>query len=276
MPEPEQSTSDRELVRSTRFCTLDADISFKSCDNVLFCVHRKNLDTHSEAFGPPDGVTNAPGDQSVPLSETAQILELIFQFMYPMRQPELKKVDFMTLASLSETAEKYQVYSAMEICKLHMEAAIPKHPFEVLCYAAKHGYVDTVDAAVSHAMAMSLEQACSKLTPAMYISWTRYYGMWAHTLEYAHRIVGPNSHGPTTSCESWRRIFGNISFCLGGNPSSLHNLDQVFSSDIRQQPTTTPTTPVVVTCTICSNGIITWRRLVEDQVKALPKFSTFL
>ena len=37
----------------------------------------------------------------------------------------------------------------------------------------KHGYVDVVDVAVSHAMAMPLEQAYLKLTPAMYISWVR-------------------------------------------------------------------------------------------------------
>ena len=52
------------------------------------------------------------------------MLELVFQYMYPMRQPDLKKVDFTTLVSLSETVEKYQVFSAMEICKVRMECVL--------------------------------------------------------------------------------------------------------------------------------------------------------
>jgi hypothetical protein len=78
------------------------------------------LDVHSEGFGPPNG-TITEEDQVVALPETAVVLELIFQFMYPMRQPDLKRVEFSTLTSLSETAEKYQVFSAMEICKFRME-----------------------------------------------------------------------------------------------------------------------------------------------------------
>jgi hypothetical protein len=54
-----------------------------------------------------------------------------------------------------------------------IRAAIPKHPFEVLCYATKHGYADMMDAAVIHATGMSLEQAHSNLTPSMYIAWVR-------------------------------------------------------------------------------------------------------
>jgi len=79
---------------------------------------------HSEGFGPPDGTTTTREDQIVTLSETAVVLELIFQFMYPMRQPDLKKVEFSTLKSLSETAEKYQVFSAMEMCKCRMEYVV--------------------------------------------------------------------------------------------------------------------------------------------------------
>jgi hypothetical protein len=105
-------------------CASDADITFKSCDGILFKVHRKYLDAHSEGFGPPNGCTTVEEDEIVTLSETAQVLELVFQYMYPMRQPDLKKVDFTTLVSLSETVEKYQVFSAMEICKVRMECVL--------------------------------------------------------------------------------------------------------------------------------------------------------
>jgi hypothetical protein len=108
-------------LSKTPVCASDADITFKSCDDVLFKVHRKFLDAHSEGFGPPNGCTTVAEDEIVTLSETSQVLELVFQYMYPMRQPDLKKIDYTTLVSLSETVEKYQVFSALEVCKLRME-----------------------------------------------------------------------------------------------------------------------------------------------------------
>ena len=113
-------------------CAADADITFKSCDEVLFKVYRKYLDAHSEGFGPPNGCTTVAEDEIVTLSETAQVLELVFQFMYPMRQPDLKKVDYTALVSLSETVEKYQVLSAMEVCKLRMEYILVFHNYTLL------------------------------------------------------------------------------------------------------------------------------------------------
>lgn len=127
------------------------------------------------------------------LSETAQVLELVFQYMYPMRQPDLKKVDYITLVALSETVEKYQVFSAMEICKLRMEcvlfyklqiilylscgfihrAQIPQHPFEVLSYAVKHGHADLVDMAAQTATGWYLSCAYKGLTPPVYVAWVR-------------------------------------------------------------------------------------------------------
>jgi hypothetical protein len=171
----------------------DGDVTFKSCDNIIFRVCRKNLDTHSEGFGPPERVTADPEDNPVALPETALVLELLFQYMHPMRQPELKKIPFETLASLSEAVEKYQVFSAMEICKLYMvyvrlsnlvlsliskwcemiRAAIPIHPFEVLSYAAKHGYTELMDIAEEQATGMSLEDAYVGLTLEMFVAWVR-------------------------------------------------------------------------------------------------------
>jgi hypothetical protein len=97
----------------------DADVTFESCDQIIFKVHRKNLETHSEGFAPPDG-TSSP-NEVVLLAERADVLELLFQYIYPLRQPNLKTIEFEVLSRLSEAAEKYQVYSAMEICSVRME-----------------------------------------------------------------------------------------------------------------------------------------------------------
>lgn len=104
-------------------CARDADITFLSSDNVYFRLHRINLDTHSEGFSPPSS-TLSPVREAVPLTETSAVLELLFQFMYPQVQPDLDTVPFETLAGLAEAAEKYQVYAALQLIKIHMMCAI--------------------------------------------------------------------------------------------------------------------------------------------------------
>jgi hypothetical protein len=73
---------------------------------------------HAGAFplanlGTPIGVVN--------LTEESPVLELLFQFIYPMRHPNLSSIPFETLTDLAYTAEKYKVYSAMSICNVYMQ-----------------------------------------------------------------------------------------------------------------------------------------------------------
>jgi hypothetical protein len=84
----------------------DADITFRSSDGVIFRVHSKNLETHSDGF-PPSTLCKS-SSELVDLSEPAETLNLLFQYMYPQRQPDLNNIAFPLLADLSEAAEKYQ------------------------------------------------------------------------------------------------------------------------------------------------------------------------
>ena len=93
-------------------------MTFRSCDGMLFKVHRSNLASVSEGFSPPPGTDSR--DEIVPLTESGDTLELLFQFMYPRRQPDLKKMEFKQLAELAEAAEKYQVFAAMGVCNIYM------------------------------------------------------------------------------------------------------------------------------------------------------------
>jgi hypothetical protein len=99
----------------------DADVIFQSCDGILFGIHRPNLQTNTEGFPPPEIAT---GDEVVPLSESAATLELLFQFIYPRRHPGLDEIVFADLAALAEAAEKYQVFSAMNICRIRMRLVV--------------------------------------------------------------------------------------------------------------------------------------------------------
>jgi hypothetical protein len=60
------------------------------------------------------------GDEVVQLPESSATLDLLFRFCYPQRHPDLEKLDFDILAALSEATEKYQMFSAINVCKYYM------------------------------------------------------------------------------------------------------------------------------------------------------------
>lgn len=96
-------------------CAPDADLAILSSDGVIFKVHRKNLEVHSEIFADAEHVTGTGnvGEESVGLSESAAVLDLLFQYMYRQPQPDLRTVDFPVAAALAEAAGKYMVYAAV-------------------------------------------------------------------------------------------------------------------------------------------------------------------
>lgn len=94
-------------------------MTFESHDGVFFKVHRKNLEAASEGFSPPEGTIS--GGEPVLLAESGDTLELLFQYMYPQRHPDLRTREFRQLTALAEAVEKYQVYTAMEICYIRMQ-----------------------------------------------------------------------------------------------------------------------------------------------------------
>jgi hypothetical protein len=96
----------------------DSEVTFRSTDGVLFPVRRAYLDAHTGGFPPSDFATC---DEIVPLTEDSTTLELLFQFVYPKRHPDLALVPFEVLYPLTEAAEKYEVYSAMNICSIRMK-----------------------------------------------------------------------------------------------------------------------------------------------------------
>ncbi|KAG5651576.1 hypothetical protein H0H81_008159 [Sphagnurus paluster] len=87
-------------------------------DDVLFHIHRRNLETNTAAFPPAEFETKG---EIVELEENAATLELLFQFIYPQHHPHLDTTPFEVLAPLAEAAEKYEVYAAMNICRVRMK-----------------------------------------------------------------------------------------------------------------------------------------------------------
>jgi hypothetical protein len=97
---------------------LDSDVTFKSADGILFLLHIKFLDMNTGGFPPAEIET---WGEVVSLTEDSSTLELLFQFIYPMHHPTLAHMPFATLLLLAEAAEKYEVYSAMNVCNIRMQ-----------------------------------------------------------------------------------------------------------------------------------------------------------
>ena len=89
----------------------------RSSDGVLFNLHRKYLEATTGSFPGPEFDTHG---EVIQLSEPADVLALLFQFVTPARQPHLRGVKFALLDSLAEAANKYDVFSAMNICEARL------------------------------------------------------------------------------------------------------------------------------------------------------------
>jgi len=231
-------------------------VTFLSSDSILFKVHRKNIEFLSEGFAAPAmTITNG---EVIPLAEMAEVLELLFQFMYPQRHPDLKTVEFKTLNGLAEAVEKYQVYPALQMCKLFMAAEIPQHGIEVLEYAAKHMYTDLLQeactaAVVSHplrvlecamkeglrdlmdlaaeellATPFKLQDAARVFSHRSLVIWLQYYGQWLDLLHKVQKFTPGREGSWQVECCRLRDV-ANIHHYLSGNPGLLRDIDAAFN-----------------------------------------------
>jgi hypothetical protein len=103
-------------------CATDSDVTLSSSNGVRFLVHRRNLETHSEVFS--GGEPFATLDEVVEMSETAEILDLLLQFIYPQPPPDLVNIKVETLIGLAEAAVKYLFHTVIHICELQMRSVI--------------------------------------------------------------------------------------------------------------------------------------------------------
>ncbi|KAJ3851336.1 hypothetical protein EV368DRAFT_43377, partial [Lentinula lateritia] len=120
----------------------DADVVIRSCDNVEFRLHKKNLEFLSGGFPPADTEVNP--NEIVRLSESGETLEILFQFMYPRRFPSLDNMKIDPLIELAGTAEKYQIFALIHTCELYLRSFMLQHPRKILKFAAQHDHRELV------------------------------------------------------------------------------------------------------------------------------------
>lgn len=107
--------------------------------------------------------------------------------MYPMRHPDLEDMKFEEVARFAEAAEKYEVFSAMNLCRKRMRytnfaSGLPTltidgrdfastNPLEVCLYGARHNYLDIVEQTAGDSIFLPLAQVVPLLPPRMLLPW---------------------------------------------------------------------------------------------------------
>ncbi|KAF9022742.1 hypothetical protein BDZ89DRAFT_1070444 [Hymenopellis radicata] len=151
-------------------CDEVVDVIIRSSDGKLFGCHSHRLALYSPGFPPysPDG------DTAVELPEQG------------------------------DAAEKYGVYSAIEISKLRMRLAVSTQPLEVLRYAVRHDY-HTLPASPNHAVKVFDYGR-------LYSAWTSYRDQFARVYNsITSSRPEPNQHsGGSRKCTIWNRYVNDV------------------------------------------------------------------
>ncbi|KAG6844537.1 hypothetical protein H0H87_006127 [Tephrocybe sp. NHM501043] len=158
---------------SEHYQALDADIIFKSSDNILFHVHRKNLENNAASFPP------STKGEIVPLPDDASTLDTLFQYMYDsLPEPDLKELPSEILYNLAEAAERYTVYYVQVICNERIKELVAQYPAETFNYASKYDR-ELQTTAAQALLDLPLDKAVTKLSPHLIVPWVRYRESWS-------------------------------------------------------------------------------------------------
>ncbi|KDR81223.1 hypothetical protein GALMADRAFT_1124326 [Galerina marginata CBS 339.88] len=112
----------------TNYSLHNSDIEVRSSDGFVFQLHRLLLEATTGAF---PGSEMDTGGEIVQLTESAEVLAILFKFLYPKALPDLHGTSFTLLAAVAEAAGKYEVFSAAAICNerlVYFFPDLPLHP----------------------------------------------------------------------------------------------------------------------------------------------------
>ncbi|KAJ4466259.1 hypothetical protein J3R30DRAFT_2281515 [Lentinula aciculospora] len=162
------------LPVSKRFDSPTADMTLQSSDNILFKVHRLNLEMHSQVFADAGGTTvGTVENEIVSLSETSEVLELVLQYVYLQPQPDLQKVQWEVVKELAEAVQKYEIYCAIGVCSQRMREYVYEHPIDVLLFSVRHKYTDVMNESAEATLNIPPYTMLSCAPASVFAAWVR-------------------------------------------------------------------------------------------------------
>ncbi|KAJ4483051.1 hypothetical protein C8J55DRAFT_548967 [Lentinula edodes] len=218
----ENSTGAKDVQpirQSEIFNAADADVVIRSCDNVEFRLHKKNLEFLSGGFPPADTETN-PNEI----------------FMYPQRFPSLDNMKFDPLIELAETAEKYEIFALIHICEVHLRSFMRQHPREILRFAAKYDHRELVKELAPILVPYLPLSELSDLLPAhLYKPWSLYRAHWMKEAILTIANSHPHNCYERTDKVRWGATLVPLTLhqSLLSSPF-LHNTDNYWKSLVLQ------------------------------------------
>ncbi|KAH8809505.1 hypothetical protein DL96DRAFT_1821786 [Flagelloscypha sp. PMI_526] len=244
---------------SPTFNSADADVTLKSSDGTLFKVHSQHLAWASGAFPP---LSSNP-DEIVEMSENSEILENLLGFMYPRRHPHLHDIKFETLAGLAEAAEKYEVFSAMNLCNYKMKDFMSKHPAQVLAYACKHDYPHIIEASSEFGLKRPLGEIVSMLPRHLVMPWVMFREQYVNAWSWSCKQYAP-AHGSVygSNCDIWSLLVHP--FLAGAIHTTIfpNSGDFIWSAKTSNQ--------------CCTRTAQEWRSYLENEYRRAKPFRSFI
>ncbi|KAH9479312.1 hypothetical protein JR316_0007901 [Psilocybe cubensis] len=184
------------------------DIKVQSADGVIFELHRAMLSAHTGSF--PGSEIEVAGEP-VKLTESADVLRICFDFIYPKRHPDLEDVeDFELLAAVAEAVGKYEIFSAVNTCNTRLRAFLPSHPIEIFVIAVKHDHPRLMNEAAHCLARSSFTSVLKQLPHSFMVQWSMYRDAWTAVFKDSVKHITQIEHCSKTYChEHENRIFGS-------------------------------------------------------------------
>lgn len=249
----------------------EADVVFQSADGVRFHLQRKHIEVNTGAFPSAEFETRG---EITHLTETSDVLEILFQFVYPRRHPDLDGMNFATVAAVAEAAEKYEVFNAMNICCIRMRQFIPSNASGVLAYALRHDYPKIIPEAALSLVRLPMSVVLRQLPSAYSEPWARYHEAWNSCFEVAlKKVMEMRPHQfdfrKNRTCHACLfTMFTIIKDLQSIQP--LQDLNVALAEPRKNLGCLSPSScpyPAVMT-DLCADILV--------KTKAIPSFSTFL
>lgn len=251
-------------------CPLETDIVLVSSDGCRFGMHSKNLGEFSGGF--PLHITPADGEEVQMPDLDSKALTLFLQYVHHHRQPDLSNVPFKTLRELAEAVEKYDVYSATEICKAHMVLSVSDHCVEVFQYAAKHDYRKLMDDAALIAVQnkswnREISMRLYEYHPDIQVAWPRFNEHWRDSFNICYNEPHPVLHpGGKEDCGKWRKFRNVVVAQVKREIAVFSSFDGIVEGAKHY----------LKDCRHCCIRADRWIGQVQGRVWDMPKFTSFL
>ncbi|KAF8663655.1 hypothetical protein AX16_000897 [Volvariella volvacea WC 439] len=120
------------------------------------------------------------------LSERSEELRILLAFMHPGAVPSIRDISMQVLGRLAVAADKYGVYTLVELCKAVMGLRAKEDPFFVLCHAVDYHYCDLYESVAPLTISKTLEEANKGiLSPTTFRAWV----LWRNEHQQVKRFI---------------------------------------------------------------------------------------